>query len=183
MRANKRMGVWLTAAQAEGIRALAQSRGIALCQLIRDALQATLDRSNPRPASSISHRPDDGSVPIIRHKMTIYLRPGDVRLLCQRAHTRGMRPSTYTAAVMRAHLRVQPPMPSAELLAIKQAARELGDIARDLRHLVDLALQNKWCTTELTAQLATITEQTTHFRAALSKLIQANLISWESDFA
>jgi hypothetical protein len=48
-------------------------------------------------------------------RITIRLRPDDGSEIGRRAAQRGMKPSTYLAALARAHLRTNPPLPASEL--------------------------------------------------------------------
>jgi predicted DNA binding CopG/RHH family protein len=61
-------------------------------------------------------------------RITIRLRPGDGAALARRASERGMRPSTYVAALVRAHVAVNPPLASAELAALKQSVVVLAGV-------------------------------------------------------
>ena len=54
-------------------------------------------------------------------RITIRLRPRDGVAIARRASERGMKPSGYLAALVRAHLGANPPLASGELQALKQS--------------------------------------------------------------
>ena len=56
--------------------------------------------------------------------------PGDGAAIAQRAGQRGMKASTYLAALVRAHLRANPPLPASELAALKQSVIVLAGLGR-----------------------------------------------------
>src|SRR5262245_14026778 len=68
-------------------------------------------------------------------KVSLRLRPGDGKLLRKRAQARGMKYSTYAAALIRAHLRASPPMPLGELAQLERSVAEVSALAKTLRML------------------------------------------------
>ena len=63
-------------------------------------------------------------------RITIRLRPGDGLALARRAAQRGMKASAYLAALARAHLRANPPLPASELAGLKQSIIVLAGLGR-----------------------------------------------------
>jgi hypothetical protein len=61
-------------------------------------------------------------------RITIRLRPGDGEAVSRRAAQRGMKSSTYVAALVRAHLAVNPPLPAEELAAFKRSVTVLTEL-------------------------------------------------------
>jgi hypothetical protein len=59
-------------------------------------------------------------------RITIRLRPGDGQAITRRAAERGMKPSGYLAALVRAHLGANAPLSSSELKALKQSVAVLA---------------------------------------------------------
>jgi hypothetical protein len=114
-------------------------------------------------------------------RITIRLRPGDGAAIAGRAAQRGMKASTYLAALARAHLRANPPLPSSELAALKQSILVLAGLGRLLVE-----------TTRSPAALGGperegLRQQLSRTRAAVAALEQrthdlarAALISWET---
>ena len=61
-------------------------------------------------------------------RITIRLRPGDGIAIARRASERGMKPSAYLAALVRAHVATNPPLASSELAALKQSVVVLAGL-------------------------------------------------------
>lgn len=61
-------------------------------------------------------------------RITIRLRPGDGLEVIRRATERGMKPATYISALVRAHIGASPPLPAAELTALKTSIAVLAGI-------------------------------------------------------
>jgi hypothetical protein len=68
-------------------------------------------------------------------RIYVRLTPGDLQLLQARSAARYLAPATYASVLLRAHLRALTPLPEAELRAIRQAARELAVIGRNLNQI------------------------------------------------
>jgi hypothetical protein len=60
-------------------------------------------------------------------RLTIRLRPGDLRAVAQRAACRKVRPSKYVAMLVRGHLLSNPPLVTTELEALKLAVVVLAE--------------------------------------------------------
>lgn len=54
-------------------------------------------------------------------RLTIRLRPGDGIEVIRRATERGLKPATYVSALVRAHITANPPLPTAEINALKMS--------------------------------------------------------------
>jgi uncharacterized protein (DUF1778 family) len=115
-----------------------------------------------------------------KDRITVRLRPGDGTVIAQRAAQRGMKSSTYVAALVRSHVAANPPLTHAELAALKQGIVVLFGLGRLLARTArspalagpeseDLR-QNLSRTRGVVAAL----EQCTH------DLARAALISWET---
>src|SRR2546425_11341110 len=63
-------------------------------------------------------------------RITIRLRPGDGEAITRRAAQRGMKASTYLAALVRAHVGVNPPLAASELVALKRSVIVLAALGR-----------------------------------------------------
>ncbi len=113
-------------------------------------------------------------------RITIRLRPGDGAAIAQRAVERGMKASAYLAALARAHVRANPPLPVAELTALKESVEVLSRLGHCLAQLArNPALGG--------SERAALREELGHTRAAVATLKQrthdlakAALIAWES---
>jgi hypothetical protein len=107
-------------------------------------------------------------------RITIRLRPGDGVLIRQRATKRGMKPSAYLAALVRAHVTVNPPWPASELTALKQAVVVLAGVGRALAQAARTSQGVSHDDLERTRSAVAALERCTH------DLARAALISWES---
>jgi len=63
-------------------------------------------------------------------RITIRLRPGDGAVIARRAAGRGMKASGYLSALVRAHVRRNPPLPHAELAALKSSVTVLAGLGQ-----------------------------------------------------
>ena len=70
-----------------------------------------------------------------RARLSVRLTGGDHLLLRERAHARGMAPSSYVSTLIRAHLRAVTPVPSEELRALRAASAELAAIGRNVNQI------------------------------------------------
>jgi hypothetical protein len=121
---------------------------------------------------------DEAGPPGIRgpatDRITIRLRPGDSVSIAQRAMKRGMKPSAYIAALVRAHVTLNPPWPATELTALKQAVVVLAGVGRALAQTARTSQGVSQIDLERARSAVAMLEQHTH------DLAKAALISWES---
>ena len=112
MRSDSRSSItaWPTSDQKAGFAALARSRGLSESRLLGLLIDSVLKRNPVDPAGD--ERQEEAGE---GDRLTLRLRPGDGKLLRLRARRRGMKYTTYAAALIRAHVRVDPPMPIEEL--------------------------------------------------------------------
>src|SRR6202012_2066367 len=68
-------------------------------------------------------------------RITIRLRPGDRHNINDRATRRGMKTSAYLAALVRAHIAANPPVPAAEFSKLKPMVAALAALGRVLAQL------------------------------------------------
>ena len=157
---------------------LAAARGISESALALIAIRALLD-SNPAPISTPA--PECGRHPAT-DRITIRLRPGDRHALAQRAAQRGIRPSRYLAALVRAHIAASPPLTIDELSVLKHGVAVLAKLSRALSHTARSITQGgplpPNLQTELNHTRAVVAaiEQRTH------DLARSALITWESRY-
>lgn len=169
-----------------GFQALAASRGMSESKLLDLLIETVLDENpvRPPPAKETVTKPQaeeeagEGS-----DRVTIRLRPGDGALLKKRAEQRGLARSTYLAALVRAHVRHDPPMPQAELAAVKQTGAELSAIGRNLNQIARSANQNTAIPKTLSVELQAVLDAVEPLRGQIAAIVKANLKSWESNYA
>jgi len=159
--------------------ALAAKRGIsesklaliAVRSLLRDNCPNGLPSDMPAPA----HDPSTD-------RITIRLRPGDLRAIANRAAARHTKPSTYIAALVRGHLARNPPLTAAELDAFKKAIVVLAGcgtlVSRTLRTVPGDSAD--WA--ERSRQLAALQAAVTVLEERMHDLVYESLRSWESNY-
>ena len=149
---------------------VAAARGMSEAALALNAIRAAIGTGT---ASSWEPHATDARVSAT-DRITIRLRPGDGEWITRRAAQRGMKPSAYLSALVRAHIAQNPPLPANELAALKLSVVVLAGLgrllARDAKAPAGIARDDLQRTRASLAEL----EQRTH---ALAK---AALISWES---
>lgn len=107
---------------------LAHTAGMSESSFALRAIRAVLDSDGDtqHPTAAVTYREPAAD------RITIRLRPGDGAVIAQRAAQREMKSSTYLAALVRSHISANPPLPQAELAALKQGIVVLSAIGRVL---------------------------------------------------
>ena len=152
--------------------ALAASRGMSQSRLLGLVIDAVLARNRvDSVVEEPTHRPGRGD------KVSLRLRPGDGKLLRQRAVARGMRFSTYAAALIRAHLRASPPMPLAELAVLERSLAEVSALAAELRMLGRPRQGEENPVGDI--ELSVIVPAVERLLQQMREVVKANVLSWE----
>jgi hypothetical protein len=152
---------------------LARSRGLSKSALALSAIRSVEDSGSLDPYATGQRTP-------ATDRITIRLRPGDGQAIARRASEQGMKASAYLAALVRAHVAVNPPLASKELAALKQSIVVLAGLGTLLaqtsrnRALSGPGLEEVRQNISRTRAAVTVLEQRTH------DLVRAALISWES---
>ena len=90
---------WPTRDQKAGFAALSASRGLSESKLLGLLIDSVLERNPVDPIGDDRHgEAGEGD------RITLRLRPGDGKWLRLRAQRRGMKYTTYAAALIRAHV-------------------------------------------------------------------------------
>lgn len=154
---------------------LATSRGLSESRLaliaIRELLQANglpeevMYASGPEPATD---------------RITIRLRPGDRRIVNERAARRGLKASGYLAALVRSHITANPPLATGELAAVKQGVVILAGLGRLLAQLSRNSLETGTSSPELQHELGRTRAVVAALEQRTHDLARAALKSWES---
>jgi hypothetical protein len=115
-------------------------------------------------------------------RVTIRLRPGDGAAIAHRAAERGMSASAYLAALARAQVRTNPPLPAGELRALKAGVMVLAGVGRALAQ----AARNPALTGPERETLRRDLGHTRAVVAALEKRVRdvakAALVAWETGY-
>jgi hypothetical protein len=109
----------LSAEEKQWFATLARSRGVSESTLALSTIRAIGDSGCLDPYATGPQAP-------ATDRITIRLRPGNGHAIARRAADRGMKPSGYLAALVRAHLAANPPLSSGELKALKQSVAVLA---------------------------------------------------------
>jgi hypothetical protein len=125
--------VRLPAAEKQHFRAMAASLGMSEARFGLIAIRSLLDDAvMPRSSSPTAAEPAS-------ERITIRLRPGDRQRIRRRAAERGMKDAGYLAALVRAHVVANPPIPTAEIRELKHAVaalvRAIADLSANAREL------------------------------------------------
>jgi hypothetical protein len=165
--------VRVSADEKDWFATLARSRGMSESALAHSAIRSVKDSGSLDPHATGPRSP-------ATDRITIRLRPGDGVAIARRASERGMKPSAYIAALVRAHVAVNPPLATKELAALKQSIVDLanlGPLLAETAHnpaLSGARLEEVRQNISRTRAAVTALEQRTH------DLVRTALISWES---
>jgi hypothetical protein len=146
---------------------LAVEAGLSESALALRAIRAYLDAA---PAQSGVETPPQRLRATDR--ITIRMRPGDGQWIARRAAERGMTPCAYLAALVRAHIGRQPPLPNEELRILKRAVVVVGEMAR--------IVGNKSPTALTCDDLQHARAAVEHVGKQLQAFAKASVIAWES---
>ena len=106
-------------------RLSARHAGLSEAELALRAIRLLLDRD----AEWLARQPDVNWEHVAASdRITIRLRPGDGLEVIRRATEREMKPATYISALVRAHIAVNPPLPAAEVNALKTSIVVLANL-------------------------------------------------------
>ena len=106
-------------------KALALRSGVSESALALAAIRSLLG-----PDGETSETPTAMERIVATDRITIRLRPGDGAVVVRRAAARGMKASGYLSALVRAHVRGNPPLPDAELTALKSSVTVLAGLGQ-----------------------------------------------------
>jgi len=165
----QQIAAWAAPEQKARFAALAASRGLSQSRLLGLVVDAVLAR-NPihRIGEEQPGRAGRGD------RVSLRLRAGDGNLLRQRAQARGMKYTTYGAALIRAHLRASPPMPLGELAKLEQSLAAATVIAESLDQIARAVMQ------ERDFELSAIVPAVEGLWQQMRELVKANVLSWEA---
>ncbi|MDB6013974.1 MAG: hypothetical protein JWL65_6224 [Gammaproteobacteria bacterium] len=167
-----------TLAEKERFAQVAARSGISESALALIAIRALLE-SNESLATTTA--PESGHQPAT-DRITIRLRPGDGRAINQRAAQRGMRASTYLAALVRAHVAARPPLTVDELAILKQGVAVLASLGRTLSHISRNAAQGDTLSADLQRHLGQIRAVVAALERRTHDIARSALVTWESRF-
>ena len=91
-----------------------------------------------------------------------------------------MKYTTYAAALIRAHVRADPPMPLEELARLERGLAEISAIGRRLNQIAGAASMGQGVDPGLRVELAAVVPAVEELRQTLRDVVKVNRISWES---
>ena len=171
----QQIAAWATPERKSQFATLAVSRGLSESKLLGLLIDSVLERNPIDEDGDESHgeaRKGD--------RITLRLRPGDGQCLRLRAQARGMKYTTYAAALIRAHVRANPPMPAEELARLERGLAEFSTIGRRLNQIAAEVRQGQGVDSRLRVELAAVLPAMEELRQSLREVVRANRISWES---
>jgi len=113
-------------------------------------------------------------------RITLRLRNGDRALAVQRAHSRGMKTTSYLSLLIHNHVRDAAVLPPNELDQIKVTTAQLAALGRQLRTFGVPNTQPAPVAPDLGEAIASVRREVEAAREATAALVRRNLISWET---
>jgi hypothetical protein len=142
------------------------------------AIRALLESTGP----SASITAPESAREAATDRITIRLRPGDERAINQRAAQRGMRASTYLAALVRAHVAASPPLTVDELAILKRGVPVLANLGRSMSYIARNAAQGGALSPEFQKLLSQTRAVVDALERRTRDIARSALITWESRF-
>ncbi len=91
-----------------------------------------------------------------------------------------MKPASYLVALIRAHVRHDAPLPTAELNALKVAVGQLSAVGRNLNQLVHASHAGAASVGDLVQTLHETVARVEDVRRYVADVVRGNLMSWEA---
>ncbi len=166
---------WPTRDRKAGLAAVAASRGLSESKLLGLLIDSVLAR-NPVDEAGDERHDEAGE----GDRITLRLRPGDGKWLRLRAQRRGMKYTTYAAALIRAHVRLNPAMPLEELARFERGLAEISAIGRRLHQIAGAGSERQRVDSGQRVELPAVRHAVEALRQTLREVVKVNRISWES---
>jgi hypothetical protein len=169
---------WLDRASKARFGSIAKANGLSESALLRQLVESTLTGTPTANAST-----PEPVLPVASSgRISVRLRTDDLLFLRERASARELPTGTYVSLLVRAHLRAQVPLPTAELAALKRSVAEVGALGRNINQIARAVNQQQWPAgpnrSDLMAILRALEALRYHFKAVIS----ANLASWDAGY-
>lgn len=174
MKNAKHLGLWANTHTHARFSALARGRDVSVACLLGELVDDALDAAGEAQVASLESREPR------RGYLTVRLRPGDLRLIGLHAAARRMKPSSYIAALVRAHLVEDPPVPSAELAALERATAELSAVGRNLNQVTRVINAGARVPSDTAAMARELSALVEAVRAEIKNYIRVAVASWEA---
>ena len=169
---------WIGRESKEHFARVAQAQGLSESALLRRVVEASL-LATAAVDSRTNFTVETGAT---TGRISVRLRHDDLVFLRERARARELPTSTYVSYLVRAHLRAQTPLPTAELEALKRSVAEVGAIGRNINQIAPAVNQQQWPGGPNHSDLLAILRALTALRDRIKALINANLASWDAGY-
>jgi hypothetical protein len=166
------IGTRVTPLKKQRFAVLAANRGMTESRLLTLLVDTVLEH-NPVAEEGIA------SAESPRDRVSLRLRPGDYARVAMRAATRSMKPASYLAALIHAHVRGVAPLPPSDLNGLKATVNQLAAASRCLQQIAqrDRVSDRDG---ELAACLRDTVQQVEALRQETANIVRSNLRSWEA---
>jgi predicted DNA binding CopG/RHH family protein len=170
-----RIATSVTPATQAAFHVLAMSRGRSDSRLVAELIHAVLKESTRSKSEShgAGHERDPASA-----RITMRLRPADAMAIARRAAARELRPATYLALLVHAHVADAPSIPRAEIRELKRAVASLSAVGRNLNQLILVAHRDRVVDADTRALLKPLALGVEQVRQAVRAHALGNLVSW-----
>jgi Bacterial mobilisation protein (MobC) len=175
MKTRVHLSTWIDIESREGFAKVARAQGLTESALLRRMVEAAVLVAGEGAVSPLAPIEPVAAT----GRISVRLREDDLLLLRERAATRQLPTGTYVSYLVRAHLRAQTPLPTAELEALKRAVAEVGALGRNINQIAHAVNQQQWPGGPNKADLLAILRALSGLRDHTKALIKANLMSWE----
>ena len=91
-----------------------------------------------------------------------------------------MKYTTYAAALIRAHVRADPPMPLEELARLERGLAEISALGRRLHQIAGAVGEVQGLEPGMRVDLAAVRQAVEELRQTLREVVKVNRMSWES---
>jgi hypothetical protein len=122
---------WISRDSKERFSRVAEAQGLSESALLRRLVESSLIATTTFDMGTASRAEPVAST----GRISVRLRHDDLIFLRERARARDLPTSTYVSYLVRAHLRTQTPLPTAELGALKRSVAEVGAIGRNINQI------------------------------------------------
>jgi hypothetical protein len=174
VKSRKHLYLWVSPATHARFKATARERGVSVSTLLSEIVDDALEGHEPKDAPPA---PDIGEPCTY---LTFRPRPGDLTAIGRRAAARRMKPATYVAALVRAHIVEDPPLPPAELAVLERSMEQVSSIVRDFSCVIRAAQAGAPIPPGTVAIVERAAEAGEAVRQAMKAYIAKAVASWEA---
>ncbi|EOC3945130.1 hypothetical protein ACI29J_003133 [Escherichia coli] len=170
----KQLSTYITESEKIEFAAQAEASGYSSSMLLAHIVRLFLSRQTPVKEDKL---PEDRGLK--DGHVTVNFRRATYESLRKRAAEKGMKPASYLAALYMAHSREEPYFSSSEITALRDAARELSALGRNVNQIakaINITREEIYQVKGL--ELAELHDAVSDVRVYLKSLLAANLESW-----